>query len=76
MPREHHEAVAERQKLRQRVRAVHAKQLPTSQQSLETVITTIREQYDQEQSAKRTPTPTEAPGKAKSRQPSERGIEP
>jgi len=76
MPREQHEAVAELHKLGQRVRAVHAKQPPISQRSLATVRTTVREQYDQEQTAKRISNAPKAPGKAKSRKPSEPGIEP
>ena len=76
MPREQYEAVAALHKLGQRVPAMHAKQFPISKRNLETVRTTVREQYDPERTAKRTPTPTKASGKAKSRKPSEPGIEP
>ena len=53
MPREIKQAEAALQKLGQRVRAGWAKKHPISKRSLETVRTTVREQWELEQIAKR-----------------------
>jgi hypothetical protein len=76
MPREQHEAEAALQKLGQHIRAGYAKLHPISDRSLETVRTSERQQWEQEQQAKRTPKPTQAPAKGKSRKPPEPGFEP
>ena len=74
MPREPKQAEAALQKLGQRIRAGWAKKHPISQRSLETVRTTVREQWEVEQKAKRERMKTQKPpSKAKGK---DRGIEP
>ena len=53
MPRETKQAEAALQKLGQRVRAGWAKKHPISERSRQTVRTTVREQWEIEQKAKR-----------------------
>ena len=68
MPDQNTDAEAKLEKLGQRVRAGFAKQHPA--QNLETVRGAVREQYEQEQEAKRGK-PATPPGPAKERQPKE-----
>jgi hypothetical protein len=76
MPREQKDAEAALNKLGQRVREGWAKKHPISERSLETVRTTVREDFEQEQKARRakiftprTPPPPKPKGKG-------RGMEP
>ncbi|TAK95979.1 MAG: hypothetical protein EPO07_14940 [Verrucomicrobia bacterium] len=72
MPREQKNAEAALQKLGQRVRAGWAKKHPISERSIATVRTTVREQWEIEQKAKRErmlsqKPPTKNKGKGKGR---------
>jgi hypothetical protein len=70
MPDETTDAGEKLEKLGQRVRAGNAKQHPA--QNLEAVRNAVREQYDQEQEAKRTKAvEPESPNPTKERQPEE-----
>jgi hypothetical protein len=70
MPDPNTDAAAKLQKLGARLRAGFAKQHPA--QNLDTVRGAVREQYEQEQEAKRTKAvEPEAPGPTKERQPDE-----
>ena len=73
MPREQQDAEAALRKLGQRLRAGHAVRHPISDRSLETVRTSVRAQWEQEQQAKRTK-PTRQP-KTRHRKPDEPGPE-
>jgi hypothetical protein len=57
-------------KLGQRIREGHARKHPTPDKSLETVKNAVREQYEQEQDAKRSPS-VEPPSPTKEREPEE-----
>jgi hypothetical protein len=70
MPNQKTDAETALQKLGQRIRAGWAKQHPVPDQSLETVRTTVRQEWEQEQQAKRTKKPT-APTKTRHRKPDE-----
>jgi hypothetical protein len=70
MPREQKEAETALQKLGQRIRAGWSKQHPVAEQSLETVRTTVRQEWEQEQQVKRTKKPP-APTKTRHRKPDE-----
>jgi len=61
MPRETKQAEAALQKLGQRVRAGWAKKHPISERSRQTVRTTVREQWEIEQKAKRERTQSQKP---------------
>ncbi len=73
MPREQQDAEAALRKLGQRVRAGYVKQHPISDQSLETVRTTVREQWEQERQAGNQQSQPPTPGRGK--KPPERGPE-
>ena len=70
MPREQKEAEGALQKLGQRIRAGWSKQHPVPNQSLETIRTTVRQDWEQDQQAKRTKKPS-APTKTRHRKPDE-----
>ena len=67
MPNQKTNAEAALQKLGQRIRAGWSKEHPIADQSLETVRTTVRQDWEQEQTVKRGRKP--APAKDKSRKP-------
>jgi hypothetical protein len=69
MPNQKTDAEAALQKLGQRIRAGWSKQHPIADRSLETVRTTLRQDWEQEQQAKRTKKPTPAPPKTRHRKP-------
>lgn len=71
MPREQKEAEGALQKLGQRIRAGWSKQHPIADQSLDTVRTTVRQDWEQEQQTKRTKKPIPSPAKQKDRKPPE-----
>lgn len=75
MPDQNTDAEAALKKLGQRLRAGHAKQHPISEKSLETVRTTVREQWEQELVEKRESKPAPTPAKDKPRTPSEPDME-
>jgi len=70
MPNQETDAEAALKKLGQRLRAGHAKQHPVSDKSLETVRSTVREQWEQEQQVKQEK-PVPPPTKGKQRKPPE-----
>jgi hypothetical protein len=70
MPNQKTNAEAALQKLGQRIRSGWSKQHPIAEQSLDTVRTTVRQDWEQEQQAKRTKKPT-APTKTRHRKPDE-----
>ena len=70
MPREQQDADAALRKLGSRIRAGHAVQHPVPANSLETVRSTVREQWEQEQQVKRTTKPA-PPSKGRHRKPDE-----
>jgi len=74
MPREQQDAEAALRKLGQRVRAGHAKQHPISDQSLETVRATVREEWELEQKAKSAQKPA-PPSKSRDHKPEDPGLE-
>jgi hypothetical protein len=71
MPNQKTDAETALQKLGQRVRAGWSKQHPVSDRSLETVRTTVRQDWEQEQQARRTKKSTPAPPKTRHRKPDE-----
>ncbi len=73
MPRENTDAEAALRKLGQRVRAGHAKQHPIPDTSIETVRTTVREEWEQEQQANRQIKPGPDTSKGRQRKPPEPG---
>jgi len=70
MPNQKTDAQTALQKLGQRIRAGWSKQHPIADRSLETVRTTVRQDWEQEQQAKRTKKPP-APTKTRHRKPDE-----
>ena len=69
MPNKHTDAEAALKKLGDHLRLGWAKKHPVSDKSLESVKNTVREQWEQEQTASRASKP--APAKDKSRKPEE-----
>ena len=76
MPDQNTDAEAALQKLGHRVRLGWAKKHPIPDKSLESVKNTVREQWEQEQTASRTNKPAPSPAKDQSKKPPERGLEP
>lgn len=72
MPHEQQDAEAALRKLGQRVRAGYTRQHPISEKSLETVRTTVREEWEEERKAEQQAKPP-TPGRGK--KPPERGPE-
>ena len=70
MPKQNPDAELALHKLGQRIRDGFAKKHPTPDKSLETVKNAVREQYEQEQDAKRSAT-VEPPSPAQEREPEE-----
>jgi hypothetical protein len=73
MPEQNTDAEAALHKLGQRLRAGHARQRPISPRSLDTVRTTVREEWEQERKAAEQQTKPPTPGRGK--KPPERGPE-
>jgi hypothetical protein len=76
MPDQNTDAEAALQKLGHRVRLGWAKKHPVSDKSLESVKNTMREQWEQEQTASRTSKPAPSPEKDRGPKPPEPGLEP
>jgi len=76
MPNQNTDAEAALQKLGHRVRLGWAKKQPISDKSLESVKNTVREQWEQEQTASRTSKPAPSPDKDQKPKPPEPGLEP
>ena len=76
MPNQNTDAEAALQKLGHRVRLAWAKKHPISDKSLESVKATVREQWEQEQTASRTSKPAPSPDKDRGTKPPEPGLEP
>jgi hypothetical protein len=74
MPNQNTDAEAALQKLGHRVRLGWAKKHPTPDKSLESVKNTVREQWEQEQTASRASKP--GPAKDRGPKPPEPGLEP
>jgi len=71
MPNQNTDAEAALQKLGHRVRLGWAKKQPISDKSLESVKNTVREQWEQEQTASRASKPTPSPEKDRGPKPPE-----
>lgn len=71
MPNENTDAEAALKKLGHRMRLGWAKKHPISDKSLESVKNTVREQWEQEQTASRTSKPAPGPTKQQQRKPDE-----
>ena len=71
MPNQNTDAEAALQKLGHRVRLGWAKKQPISDKSLESVKNTVREQWEQEQTASRASKPAPSPTKQQQRKPDE-----
>ena len=75
MPNKNTDAEAALQKLGHRVRLGWAKKHPISDKSLESVKNTVREQWEQEQTASRASKPAPDAGKSKGKKPPEPDTE-